>query len=310
MFRNKDYILTVYREKSFSKAAQKLYISQPSLSAVVKRVEEKLSAPIFNRTTPITLTDVGKKYIQHALEIEDRELDIEKYVADLSNLLTGKITVGGSSLFSAFVLPGMISAFTKNHPKIEFEIFEDNTKNLVKKLDAGTVDIVIDNAEINDKNINSVLYKLENLLLAVPQKFKINEELKDYRFTAADIKSGKHHTDNPTVDIKRFSDLPFILLNPENDTGKRADTIFKKYNINPEVIFYLEQQVTAYNMSCSGLGISFVSDTLINHTPSEPSLYYYCLPNEIASRDIYFYTKSNRYLSHACQKFIEFTNLN
>ena len=106
MFKNKEYILTIYREGGFSRAAEKLYVSQPSLSASVKRIEERVGAPIFDRTTtPISLTDVGKRYVDYALEIEEREQDLERYIADSRDLLTGTLKIGGSSLFAAYVLP-------------------------------------------------------------------------------------------------------------------------------------------------------------------------------------------------------------
>ena len=62
MFKNKEYILTVYKEGGFTNAAEKLFVSQPSLSASVKRIEEKVTAQIFDRsTTPVSLTEVGKE---------------------------------------------------------------------------------------------------------------------------------------------------------------------------------------------------------------------------------------------------------
>ena len=64
MFRWKHYVYEIYKEKSFSKAAQNLYISQPSLSARLKKIEDKIGAPIFDRSTsPIRLTEIGQAYI-------------------------------------------------------------------------------------------------------------------------------------------------------------------------------------------------------------------------------------------------------
>ena len=112
------------------------------------------------------------------------------------------------------------------------------------------------------------------------------------------------------VSIKHFSDCNFILLNTENDTGSRANALFKKYGINPNVTLFLDQQVTSYNISCTGMGISFVSDTLIKHTEFESRLYFYKLLDEETERKIYFYSKSNHYLSRACQKFIDYNSKN
>lgn len=307
MFSNKDYILAIWKEGSFSKAANKLYISQPSLSATVKRIEDKLSVPIFNRSTkPITLTEAGEKYVHYALEIEQKEKDFERYIYDYINLLTGTVRIGGSSLFSSFMLPSMISEFNKKYPYVKFEVYEDNTKNLIEKLTIGKLDIMIDNAIIDNSSINYTVYTSEILLLAVPCSYKINNTLKKFRFTANDIKQGKHLLDRISVNINEFSDYPFILLKPENDTGKRANLIFNKHSIKPKIIFSLDQQVTAYNISTTGMGISFVSDTLVKNLESETRLYYYKLYDKEILRNIYFYKKNDHYLSNACKKFIEF----
>ncbi|MBR5157772.1 MAG: LysR family transcriptional regulator [Clostridia bacterium] len=307
MFANKHYVLAIMEEGSFSKAAEKLYISQPSLSASIKRIEEKISVPLFNRSTsPVTLTEAGEEYVRHALEIEATEKNFERYIYDYANLLTGSVRIGGSSLFSSFMLPSMIYEFKKIYPNIKFEVSEDSTKNLIQKLVLGGIDIIIDNAVIDDPAINSTIYSNEMLLLAVPASYDINEKFKNFRFTANDIKNGTHMTNNSAVSLKAFSGYPFILLNPENDTGRRANLLFKKHKIEPETVFFLDQQVTAYNVSVTGMGISFVSDTLVKHTEAESKLYYYKLNDEEILRNIYFCKKQNHYLSRACQEFIDF----
>lgn len=307
MFKNKEYILTIVREGGFLRAAEKLYISQPSLSATIKRIEEKISLPIFDRTTnPISLTEAGREYVRYATEIERMERDFERYISDRVNLSVGEVKIGGSSLFSSFLLPSMISEFNKKYPRISIKIFENNTKNLMRELAAGDLDIVIDNAHIKNENIISTSYTSERILLAVPAKFEINKKLAHCALTASDVKSGKHQSEKCAVEIEEFTNLPFILLNSENDTGKRATQLFKKHSISPRIRFRLDQQMTAYNIACSGMGVCFVSDTLVKNIDSD-ALLYYRLGDEEMKRNVYFYQKSNRYNSIACQKFIEYS---
>ncbi len=307
MFSNKNYVLAVWKEGSFSKAAKKLYISQPSLSATIKRIEDKISAPLFNRSTnPVTLTEAGEEYIKCALEIDRTEKSFESYIIDLTSLAQGSVRLGGSSLFSSFMLPDMIFRFNKKYPHINFEVFEDSTKNLIEKLSLGDLDIVLDNAVIQDAGLTSIPYKSEMLLLAVPDYYEVNKTLKPYRLTKDDIKTGAHLKEDIKVSVKHFSSFPFILLNPENDTGRRANNIFKESKITPDVIFSLDQQVTAFNTSATGMGITFVSDTLLINSRLGENLYYYRLDSKEILRNIFFITKSTRYLPLACQKFIEF----
>ncbi len=310
MFKNKEYVLTVYKEGGFTKASEKLFVSQPSLSASIKRIEDKVGAPIFDRSvTPVALTEIGLEYVRFASQIEQIENDFSKYVTDHENLLRGKIKIGGSSFFSSFILPKLIADFNLKHTNIDFEIIEDSSKNLLNKLITGSVDIVIDNAIITDENILSEMHTKERLLLAVPNRFNINEKLSSIRLSAQDVKDNKHLNQEYTANLSDFKNEPFILLRHENDTGKRAENLFKKYNITPNVIFFLEQQVTAYNVSCSGMGISFVSDTLVKNTGESSDVYYYKLPDNLATRKVYFYRKKNHYLSLACRKFLEYNSI-
>ena len=123
--------------------------------------------------------------------------------------------------------------------------------------------------------------------------------------SAKEISDGAY-LDKPSVSLTEFRDEKFILLNPENDTGKRAEKLFKKHNVSPNVIFHLDQQVTAYNVSISGMGVSFVSDTLVKNMGAKGNIYYYKLTDKYAARTVYFYRKKNHYLSIACRKFIEY----
>ena len=95
------------------KAAANLYISQPSLSATVKKVEERIGAPIFDRSvSPIQLTECGRHYIKAVEEIMDTQSRFENYLNDLNELKTGQIAIGGSNLFASYILPPVITRFT------------------------------------------------------------------------------------------------------------------------------------------------------------------------------------------------------
>ena len=310
MFTNKNYILKIYEEGSFSKAAESLYISQPSLSATVKRLEEKIGVPLFDRSTfPVSLTEVGREYVKYAMEIEEKENDFSRFLSDFTNSLTGTVQIGGSSLFSAFVLPAMISEFNKQYPKVSFKIFENNTHSLVENLNLGQLDIIIDNTVIKSNEITSYICASEMILLAVPKSFGISATLQKFCLNADDIKNNKHLSDKYSVDINMFSAYPFILLNPENDTGKRANMLFSRHHIKPNILFSLDQQVTSYNISCTGMGISFVSDILIKNIDSSPDLNYFRLADSNMTRNIFFYRKKTRYISEPCQRFID-ANIN
>ena len=179
MLRDMEYIYEVYREKSFSKAAQKLFISQPSLSATVKRVERELELPLFNRSTnPVSLTEAGKRYIEAAEKIMAVENELREQLAELSERSSGRLNIGSSMFFCSYVLPNIVEEFRGRHPDITVTLSEGGSSVIADRLRNGEADFMLE-TEALDKNVfESVVWKREKLVMIVPAGCKINESLK------------------------------------------------------------------------------------------------------------------------------------
>ena len=267
MFVWKKYVYEVYKERSFTKAAQNLYISQPSLSARIKKIEEIIGEPLFDRsTTPLQLTEVGKVYIEAAEEITQIEQRVENYINDLAGLKTGNLAVGASTLFAAYVVPSLITQFNQKFPE---------------------------------------LYCEENILLAVPKHFAVNEELGMYQLSYKNIKNKNYLNQKyPAVPLGRFADLPFIMLTQGNDTRTRGDRLCRNVGFKPNIVLEFNQQSTAYMASSTQLGATFISDILVSQLPAFENLVYYKLDGEEAKRKVFFYYKTHKYKTRVMEEFI------
>lgn len=305
-FQGMEYIYEVYKEKSFSKAAKNLFISQPSLSANVKRIEARIGYPVFDRsTTPVRLTECGERYIRAVEEIMAVENSFYNYMTDFGGLKTGSLKLGGSSLFSSYVLPKLISAFTAKYPAVQIELIEESTANLEQLLAAGVLDIVVDNSCFDETVFGKKPYQKEHLVLAVPRAYSVNGRLLPYQVSPDQIASGVFLGEEvPAVSLEQFREFPFILLKQENDTRQRGIRLCKEYGFLPQVVLELDQQATAYNITCSGMGISFISDTLIRGVPPHPEVVYYKLSGQEVDRTLYFYWKQGKYISRAMEEFL------
>ena len=104
MFNHMDYVYSVYKERSFSKAAEALHISQPSLSATIQKIEEQVGAPIFDRSTrPISLTLFGAAYIQSIEQIQEIQENLFNMANDLSELRKERFPLAAvTSVFPMF----------------------------------------------------------------------------------------------------------------------------------------------------------------------------------------------------------------
>lgn len=306
MFQGMEYVYAVYKEKSFSKAAEKLFISQPSLSANVKRVEKNIGYPVFDRSTkPLGLTEPGKKYIEAIESILSVQSTFKNYINDLGELKTGSLIIGGSSLYSSWILPSLMRSFISKYPHIKLELLEDTTTNLCKILQTGGIDILLDNCELDPFIFNRKFYREEHLVLAVPKHFKINNGLEQFQLLSSDIRSHSFLNDSVLpVDLSQFKNEPFLLLKQGNDTRVRAEELCREHNFIPNIIFESDQQMTSYNITCSGMGISFISDSLISNIPETSDVIYYKLSGKASSRNVYFYWKKNTYFNKALQIFL------
>ena len=104
MLKYSEYAYEVYKERSFTKAAENLFISQPSLSLTVKKLEDELGAKIFDRSCKeIALTDIGKKYIRAVEEIKNIEKNLKNEIEDLQKLRRGKVTIGSTVFVSSCI---------------------------------------------------------------------------------------------------------------------------------------------------------------------------------------------------------------
>lgn len=307
MFRGMEYVYEVYKEKSFSKAAENLFISQPSLSANVKRVESKIGYPIFDRSTkPLELTECGMHYITAVEQVMAVQREFSDYINDLGGLKIGSLMLGGSNLFTSWILPPLISRFTERYPKIQVGLTEGLSKNLAQLLQEGKIDLLIDNRKLDPDIFEELIYLEEHLLLAVPRAFEENEELKEFQIPMERIREGTY-LDMPIVPVPlwKFEKEPFVIQKHENDTGRRARRICEENGLNPKVAFEMDQQMTSYNITCSGMGISFLGDTLISKVPINHDVVYYKLEGAYSRRDISFYWKKGRYLSKTMEAFLK-----
>ena len=296
MFKELHYVYAVYRERSFTKAAKSLYISQPALSMMVKKAEQRIGTPIFDRSTsPLTLTEAGKFYIQQGEKILRIQDETEQYFMHIDRQEIDHTHIGGNAVYQAYVFPPIIADFQKEHPDITFTWEETDSANLVQKLLCGHIDLF---PEVNDcvsSQIICDIWKQEVLLLVVPSQIAINETMKPYAFSARELFAGKHlSADAPAVDLSAFQDLDYILMQEGHDTHQRAITLCHNAGFTPKQLPHRpSQMLTAYQLASQGIGATFASDTMIVHGNLNYELCYYKIADPASIRNEYLYYKKD-----------------
>ncbi len=300
-----DYIYEVYRERSFTKAAKNLYVSQPALSMAVRKLEEELGITIFNRSSaPLNLTEEGKVFIEALEAVRATEQTMRLRLADMAELKSGHLTVSGENFVSSFIMPDILMEFSHRYAGITVDLTESNSPGLRELLLTEAIDLLIAHDFDPELYEAQELFR-EQVMLAVPVPFGINRDgrVSGYALTAQDILDGGYRT-APAVDLSLFADEQYLLLRPGNDMCRRAVTLCAEAGFQPKERIRLDQLITSYNLACAGMGVTLVTDVLVRKAPDDRCLFYR-LNSPNAVRTMYIGYKRSRYLSRAAQAFIQ-----
>lgn len=307
MFQYMDYAYAVYKEKSFTKAAKVLCISQPALSATIRKLETNLGHPIFDRSgKTITLTDIGERYIRSAEQIMLIRQNLQQELDDLVALKRGSIILGGTTFIISDVLPDLLKDFGRRYPDIELKIQVEPSTVLWEKMDKGLVDIAIDNALVQDPDHVYLPLFQEHILIGVPADNPINEKLKDYQLDQAVLQEKNYDFSGmPKVNVAEFAKEDFILLKTGNKMRQIAHNFFLDTGINPHVRFEFDRLSTSISFAEAGFGICFLTDTILKYSGPCKNLVLYQPDTKYTDRNLYVMYKKNKYLSAATKAFID-----
>ena len=307
MLKEMEYVLAVWEARSFSAAARQLFVSQPALSAAVKKVESELGVPLFDRArSPLGLTDAGRAYMEAAERVIRIRRDLKRYCDDLAGLQSGTLALGGTNFFASCFLPPMIEAFSRTYPQIRLSVIESDSADLYNRLAEGKLDVIVDSGVYDATRCDSTPFYTDHLLLAVPAGAPIHARFSDACMTRQDVLAGRHlSAATPAVSLAAFAGMDFLLLGPGNDMYRRAKGLFQTAGYAPRVRLYLNQLMTAFHMARQGLGATFLTDTLVSLSLPTNALFFYRLEGALARRKTFLAMQHKGYRTRAIEGFVQ-----
>lgn len=139
-----QYLVAIADDGAFSRAANRLGVTQPSLSQQIKRLEEELGTPLFDRLSRgVVPTQMGDKLLHHARRVLAEVAEAGRTVREAHGKIAGPLTVGAIPTIAPFLLPKVLPGFVARHPDVELELIEDVTDRLVDLLISGKIDVAI-----------------------------------------------------------------------------------------------------------------------------------------------------------------------
>ena len=174
--RHLRYFVAVAEEKSFNKAAERLFISQPPLSRQIKQLEEEIGVTLIDRDNrPLKLTEAGEFFYDHALQIIKKSDDLRAMTFRKGNF-DNSLSIGFVSSILYGILPKMIARFREVYPNIEIKLYELNSWQQTQSLVEGKIDVGYGRLLFEDASIRRLLLREESLVVAVPVKHRLAQD--------------------------------------------------------------------------------------------------------------------------------------
>lgn len=172
-----QYVLAVAEYKNFTLAAEKCFVTQPTLSMQIQKVEDELSVLIFDRSKkPIQLTDIGQKIVAQAKNIVNEANRIHDIVDQQKGFIGGEFRIGIIPTIMPTLLPMFLNNFIKKYPKVKLIIEELNTADIIAKLKMGQLDAGIAATPLKEEKIKEIVLYYEPFMVYIPQYHVLSQK--------------------------------------------------------------------------------------------------------------------------------------
>lgn len=271
-----QYVLAIAKAKSFTQAAEQLYISQPALSQALKRLESDLEVELFYRDhSKVMLTPAGAAFVRKAEEILKQMDDLKHEIKHFRVYPQETISIGVSQFYGKHFLYFLIDGVRRSLPSYQIKIIEGESKFLENLIEQKRLDFGIFPAPIYNKSVHFIPIYQEKIL------FAFNKKNTDANALLSTDFDGKY------INLYLYKDFPFILLKEGLKLRTLADKICTSYDFKPKAVLESENLDTVYSLVTHNYGVAFLPSTIfrsINMDKIEVS--FYPLKSKLSKRDI------------------------
>ncbi|GAK40123.1 LysR family transcriptional regulator [Paenibacillus urinalis] len=284
--RHLQYFLEVARQHSFTKAAQVLFITQPTISKTVKSLEDELGVTLLDRYGKnVKLTDAGEVFARQAQEIVTSFHNLSSELDDLMNLKKGHIRIGLPPMIGASFFPKVIGAFYKQYPNITIQLFEDGGKKVENDILSGALDVGVTVLPADEDLFDSYIFVDESLKVVLHPTHPLAEQ--------------------DEIQLAELSEDGFILFREDFSLHDRIIGACQKAGYQPRIIYESAQWDLISNMVAAGLGVALLPETICRELRQEEVRILKL--KERIPWDLGMVWRKDRYQSFAVREWIAFS---
>ncbi|MBU9722582.1 MULTISPECIES: LysR family transcriptional regulator [Bacillaceae] len=286
--RQLEYFREVAVHLSFTKAAAKLHVSQPSLSKSIKNLESELGVPLFYRSSKtLDLTDAGKAVLAHAKHVLGAFENMASELSDITEYKKGEMKIGIPPIVGAAFFSKLISSFKEAFPQVDITLTEVGSKAIKEGIQAGDLDVgLVCNIPLENDSFEAIELTKEPLLLVVHEEH--------------------HLVGKNKVVLNDLKEESFILYRKDFTLHDRMMEQFVKRDFQPNVVCESSQRDFMLEMVGAKLGVALLPKTIAEN-PGELPLKAIPISDIEINLELGVIWKKNKYLSYVVRQFIEMT---
>ena len=249
--RQLKYFIEVARHKSFTKAALALHVTQPTLSKMVKNLEDEMDVVLFDRSArQITLTDAGEVVYEQANKIVNSLDDLSASLYDVMHLKKGKIRIGLPPVISTLFFPTIIAEFQLAYPDVTVEIAEYGARKVEQKVLEGAVDLGFVMLPVDAEKFDVEPFVEQEIKLLVHESHPLaNREV---------------------IDLIDFKDDPFLLLSKEFTLNSKTIDFCLSEGFSPRIAYESSQWDFIVGMVEKNLGVTLMPKLICDRVKDGP----------------------------------------
>lgn len=294
-FKDLAYLLAIAKYQNITKAADSLYITQPTLTKFLQNLEAGLGQKLFKKLgNRFTLTYAGQRYVARATDILNLKKELDQEMNDIIRSDYGALKVAFPVMRGTYMLPCTLPIFNSLYPNVHIHILEANSGILEAMILSGETDLAFFNLPIKSQDIDYQIISREEILLIMPKGHPL-EGLGQQR-------EGLRY---PWFDLTLASKEPFILQLPGQRTRQTVNKIFKQFKIQPSIKLETRNISAGVELVSKNYGLTFVCETHLKHIQLKKPICCFSVGSPCTTVDFVAAYRKGSYLPYHAQEYIK-----
>lgn len=287
-FRQLEAFIATVDHRSFSAAAEALYLSQPTISSHIQALEGELQTKLIRRTTKkFEITPEGQQLYEYAVALIRLQ---QKAVSELSNTGVRELHIGASSVPGQCILPSILAGYRQATANANFRITNADSLDIIQKVESGTLDLGLVGMCTESKHCIFEPFATDELVIAAPNTTYFLNKYGN-KFSMQLLKE------------------PMIMRTEQSGTKQEAERLLQHFGLTDQdlnIVASMNDAEALRNCIIQGLGISIVSHRMVKEQEKQGSLLIYKLGDHVKPRKFYLVYQDGPYLPKAADAFIRY----